>query len=283
LVDQSGHARLADFGLLTIISDPTNYLPSSSYTQGGTARWISPELIAPRRFGFEDSRPTKPSDCYALGMVIYETITGNLPFYKDTDLTVFVKVVEGERPPRGARFPDNLWNMLELCWVPRPNGRPSVEDVLRCLGMTPNLPEPPSPWADERMDKDCDDWDSTTGSSAALHGTGDATATEWSPATPATPGVNSLQKITHNSVGPSSNTPFSRELKARRKALGSQLPLQEGRKVAFYPPPGSSAIGPTHEHTWILAVVTKCINQYKDRSVDPLPSLLKRFRISVAL
>ena len=99
LIDQIGQARLADFGFLTIISDPTNHLSSSSCTQGGTARWMSPELIAPQRFGFKNSRPTKPSDCYALGMVIYETISGNLPFHEHTDLAVFAKVLEGERPP----------------------------------------------------------------------------------------------------------------------------------------------------------------------------------------
>ena len=36
---------------------------------------MSPELLDPERFGMpesEDSRPTKQSDCYALGMVIYE-------------------------------------------------------------------------------------------------------------------------------------------------------------------------------------------------------------------
>ena len=88
--------------------------------------------------------------------------------------------------------------------------------------------------------------------------------------TPATPALNSLQKITlpaRNSVGPGSNIPFSREPKARREALAAQLPLQDGRKVAFHPPTGSGTNGPTDESTWILAVVTKCINQDKNRSV----------------
>ena len=85
-----------------------------------------------------------------------------------------------------------------------------------------------------------------------------------------TPAINGLQKITlpaRNSVGPSSNLPFSREPKARREALAAQLPLQDGRKVAFHPPTGSGTNAPTDESTWILAVVTKCINQDKNRSV----------------
>ena len=46
-----------------------------SFTPGGTARWMSPELIDPERFGImgsEGYRPTMQSDCYALGTVIYE-------------------------------------------------------------------------------------------------------------------------------------------------------------------------------------------------------------------
>ena len=46
-----------------------------SFTGGGTRRWMSPELLIPERFGMHGSeagRPTRQSDCYALGMVIYE-------------------------------------------------------------------------------------------------------------------------------------------------------------------------------------------------------------------
>ena len=43
-----------------------------SFTAGGTTRWMSPESLDPDRFGVTDCRPTKQSDCYALGMVVYE-------------------------------------------------------------------------------------------------------------------------------------------------------------------------------------------------------------------
>jgi len=39
---------------------------------------MGPELINPEQFGLEDNRPTKSSDCYALGMVIYEAISGKV-------------------------------------------------------------------------------------------------------------------------------------------------------------------------------------------------------------
>ena len=147
LIDQAGHARLADFGLLTIIKDPANLLTSSSYTQGGTARWMSPELIDPQQFGLKSSRPTESSDCYALGMVIYETISGNVPFHEDTDLAVFAKVLQGKRPPRGTEFRKGLWRMLERCWESQPSSRPSIGDVLRCLETYSNSSKPAFPGA----------------------------------------------------------------------------------------------------------------------------------------
>ena len=120
---------------------------------------MSPELIAPERFEFEISRPTKASDCYALGMVVYETISGKLPFHRYTYPTFILKVLEGERPPRGVGFAGGLWKMLEQCWASQPKNRPSIEDVLHCLEMPSNLLEPPP------LGMDKGDCDSATGSS----------------------------------------------------------------------------------------------------------------------
>ena len=102
---------------------------------------MSPELIAPDQFGFEKSRPTKASDCYALGMVVYEIVSGELPFHNERDIAVFWKVVKGERPRRGAKFADRLWGMLEWCWAAHPDDRPSIEGVLQCLRTVSNLQE----------------------------------------------------------------------------------------------------------------------------------------------
>ena len=87
LVNRDRRACLADFGLTTItgVVTPASARTSwvslfsndtlMSFTGGGTYRWMSPELLDPERFGVpesEGSRPTRQSDCYALGMVIYE-------------------------------------------------------------------------------------------------------------------------------------------------------------------------------------------------------------------
>ena len=98
LIDKDGLARLADFGLLTIVSDPTNYTASSSVVARGTTRWMSPELLDPDQFESSDGRPTRESDCYALGMVIYEVLSGKVPFASLKEFIVMRKVLEGERP-----------------------------------------------------------------------------------------------------------------------------------------------------------------------------------------
>jgi len=70
LVDETGNARVADFGLMTTVNLSTILLSETSLF-GGTARWMSPELLYPLRFG-SNGRPTRESDCYALGMIIHE-------------------------------------------------------------------------------------------------------------------------------------------------------------------------------------------------------------------
>ena len=158
LVDNTRRARVADFSLLSILSGSLNIFSSSSHTQGGTARWMGPELIDPERFGLKISRRTKHSDSYALGMVIYETISGHLPFHKHADLTVFKKVLDGKRPPRGVKFTDSLWRLLEKCWEPEPGARPSIEDTLQCLEKVQNSSETP-PGVDEESEVGDDDED----------------------------------------------------------------------------------------------------------------------------
>ena len=96
---------------------------------------MSPELIAPEKFGFKTSRPTRSSDCYSLGMVAYEAFSGNIPFHETPDLAVFLKVVEGKHPTRVVGFIDGLWEMMEQCWMSHPDRRPNVEGVLEYFEM----------------------------------------------------------------------------------------------------------------------------------------------------
>ena len=99
--------------------------------QGGTTRRMSPELFDLETQGH---RPTKRSDCYALGMVIYKVLSGNKPFYGFADWVTYGKVFRGDRPERpqgvkGIWLTDEVWGVLGLCWTPQPENHPSIEDV----------------------------------------------------------------------------------------------------------------------------------------------------------
>ena len=108
---------------------------------------MGPELIHPQQFGFKDGRPTRHSDCYALGMVVYEVLSGCFPFFQFADAAVFMGVIKGVRPerPQGAWFTNDVWGVLEQCWMPHPDSRPSIEDVLQCLEKVSRSWIPPSP------------------------------------------------------------------------------------------------------------------------------------------
>ncbi|KAF9644749.1 kinase-like protein [Thelephora ganbajun] len=160
MIDKDGHARLADFSLITLIPDQSTFV--STCIEGGTFLWMSPELLDPESFNLKGIRLTKESDCYALGMVIYEILSGQVPFGKrGGPFVALSKVLCGERPPRpqgeaGELFTDDIWEVVELCWKPRPSDRAIANDVLECLGGTPPPSRPPFK-IDRDADTDSDD------------------------------------------------------------------------------------------------------------------------------
>lgn len=157
LIDNDGRGYLTGFSQLTMVSDQSTI--TSSAATGGVIRWMSPELLDPGRFNLKESRPTKESDCYALGMVVYEVLSGQAPYALFNQLVAFQKILAGERPsrprgPQGAWFTDGLWEMLELCWETQPGDRPSLSTVLQCLHDVTRPIEPSNVdgWSDATID-----------------------------------------------------------------------------------------------------------------------------------
>ena len=107
---------------------------------------MSPELLDPESFGLKESNPTKESDCYALGMVVYEVISGRAPFTPSR--APVLKVLRGERPerPRGDErelFTDDIWSVVQRCWEPQPSDRADARAVLLGLSGDPSTLRPP--------------------------------------------------------------------------------------------------------------------------------------------
>ena len=124
---------------------------------------MSPELLISDQADLEVCRPTKQSDCYALGMVVYEVLSGHVPFAPFGRYAVMRRVVDGERPQRpggmeGAWFTDDLWRLLNGCWATRPEDRPSVSAVLEILERVPGDTNELALQADEDSDVEGDSW-----------------------------------------------------------------------------------------------------------------------------
>ena len=151
LINHSGHACLADFGTSVLAISSSQSIDLSPGREYSTLpiRWMSPELIDPESFGFENARPTKESDCYALGMVIYEVLSGQRPYNEFVYPGVLRRVLGGKCPDRpqgeeGKLFTDAIWRLLKLCWKPQPSDRPSAKTVLLCLEGASPPSGPPS-------------------------------------------------------------------------------------------------------------------------------------------
>ena len=129
LINDNGHACLAGFGLLMVVPDQST---------DTSLQWMSPELIDPGCFNLTESRRTKESDCYSLGMAIYEVLSGQAPFAPLRPPLVIWRVLQGLRPGRpegevGVLFTDDVWRTLELCWEHQPSKRISAKTVLQRL------------------------------------------------------------------------------------------------------------------------------------------------------
>ena len=124
---------------------------------------MSPELLTSDETDLKDCRPTKQSDCYAFGMVIYEVLSGHVPFAPFSRFAVIRRIADGERPQRpggveGAWFTDDLWRLLNRCWATQPEDRPSVPAVLEFLERVSGGAKPTSLQVNEDLEVDGDGW-----------------------------------------------------------------------------------------------------------------------------
>ncbi|MBN1313647.1 MAG: serine/threonine-protein kinase [Anaerolineae bacterium] len=75
LFDEQGNAYLSDFGL-SHVEKATTAITGSSFA--GTPEYMAPEL------GVSDSAITKAVDIYALGVILFQALTGQTPFQSDS-------------------------------------------------------------------------------------------------------------------------------------------------------------------------------------------------------
>lgn len=112
LIDKNLNPKIADFGIAKMISSQTMVYSSSVM---GSVHYISPEQAA-------GENVTACSDVYSLGVVLFEMLTGVVPFTGDT--AVAVAMMHAEKPvPRLSEYmdevPDGLQQILDKALAKR--------------------------------------------------------------------------------------------------------------------------------------------------------------------
>ncbi len=108
MVDMEGNAKITDFGIARSIQTKGLTGPGVII---GTPEYMSPEQV-------EGKPVDQRSDLYSLGIILYELVTGKLPFEGDTPLSVAVKhKTEEPRAPQeiNALIPKDLNRVILKC------------------------------------------------------------------------------------------------------------------------------------------------------------------------
>jgi len=98
LIDSQGNLFLTDFGIAKLLESASPRLTQTDAIMG-TPAYISPEQA-------QATKVDQRSDIYSLGIILYEMVTGRVPFVAETPLAVILKHVSDPLPPPSTLKPD---------------------------------------------------------------------------------------------------------------------------------------------------------------------------------
>lgn len=146
LVERSGqklYPMVVDFGIARIVEESESAKITRTGTVCGSPTYMSPEQCTSSKV---DSR----SDIYSIGIVIYETLTGEVPFHSDE--LIRVMSMHLSEPPKplnqvkpGLIFPDALEDVVNKALSKNPNDRfQTMEEMATALEESIKAPAKPS-------------------------------------------------------------------------------------------------------------------------------------------
>ena len=116
MITEDGRAKVTDFGIARAVTSSTITTTSNVL---GSVHYFSPEQA---RGGYTDEK----SDIYSVGIVMYEMLTGKVPFDGETPIGVALKHVQDEMIPpiqADSNIPVELNNIIMKCVQKRQSDR----------------------------------------------------------------------------------------------------------------------------------------------------------------
>lgn len=122
LMDENEVVKVADFGVARVKAQS-----GVMTAETGTYRWMAPEVIEHKPYDHK-------ADVFSFGIVLWELLTGKLPYEFLTPLQAAVGVVQkGLRPTIPKHTNPKLAELLEKCWQQDPTCRPDFCEIIDIL------------------------------------------------------------------------------------------------------------------------------------------------------
>lgn len=131
LITDSGRVKVTDFGIARAINSATTMMYTNSVM--GSAHYISPEQASGKSINVS-------TDIYSLGVVLYELLTGEVPFRGETPVSVALQHVKDRViAPRikNAMIPPQLEQVVLIALEKEPGKRfGSISEMIQALRMS---------------------------------------------------------------------------------------------------------------------------------------------------
>ncbi|KAG8057928.1 hypothetical protein GUJ93_ZPchr0002g23281 [Zizania palustris] len=126
LMDENKVVKVADFGVARV-QDQSGVMTAET----GTYRWMAPEVIEHKPYDHK-------ADVFSFGIVLWELLTGKIPYEYLTPLQAAIGVVQkGLRPTIPKDTHPKLAELLQKCWHGNPAERPDFSQILEILQRLP--------------------------------------------------------------------------------------------------------------------------------------------------